>query len=480
MEKTLPRPRFTEDYKPKPSNLAAGRYGTKEMVDIWGDEKTFEYGLKVQGQAALTLSSLYPDIIPPECANEIYEKASLKYINPNRIREIEEETGHDIIALNKSLEEKVSKDAGTHINKGKTSADTTQPTKAIQLKESLEVIVDSIENLRDILIEKSLEWINIPHMDQTHLYDALPTVAGRPLSHYAEMLQSNLKFMKFVYKNSIFGKWADATGNHHSATALKIDGMKLQEEYCKTLGINFMDAPAQVPGLEFEADITYAMARTGETLNNIARYFEQGRGDDRNIFVNSNPKRKKGSSAMPHKDSKNGNPTAEEQTMSVRNYLMGLSVTGLSNCQMYYGRDLSASANMRINFEDGFKFLDHGIRRLANITYWIALNEEISKERVLRSFGCPTAQQVMTYLTDQRRTKNPMIRSEAHNLTAQLATEAWNKKIPFVEVVLKNKEVTSRLDTKTIIDITDPLKYIGESKKIIKIIAKKYHKTKTL
>jgi len=480
MEKTLPKSRFPKDYKPNPANLAAGRYGTKEMIVLWGDEKTFEYGLKVQGQAALTLSSLYPDIIPKKYAEEIYEKASLKYIDPNRIREIEEETGHDIIALNKSLEEKVSKEAGIHINKAKTSADTTQPAKALQLKKSLEVIINSIENLRDILIEKSLEWIDIPHMDQTHLYDALPTVAGRPLSHYAEMLQSNLKFMKFVYENSVIGKWADATGNHHSATALEIDGLMLQKEYCKNLGINFMDAPAQVPGLEFEADITYAMARTGETLNNIARYLEQGRGDDRNIFVNANPRRKKGSSAMPHKDSKNGNPTAEEQTMSIGNYLRGLNVTGLSNCQMYYGRDLSASSNMRLNFEDGFKFLDHGIRRIANISYWIKLNEDVSKERVLRSFGCPTAQQVMTYLTDQRRTKNPMIRSEAHNLTAKLAKEAWDKKIPFVEVVLESEEVTNRLDAETIIKITNPLEYVGESKKIVEIIAKKYHRTKTL
>lgn len=479
-EKTTPKPRFPKGYSIDPSTLAAGRYGTLEMVDIWGAEKTFEYSLKVQAQAALTLTRLHPDIIALNLAEEIAEKANLQNIDPNRIRELEDTTGHDVTAINKALEDVVSYEAGAHINKAKTSADTTQPAKALQLKASLEVITDSTENLRDILIEKSLEWIGVSHIDTTHLYDALPTVAGRPFSHYVEMLQSNLNFLRFVYKNSIIGKWADATGNHHSAVTLGIDGMKLQEEYCSDLGIGFMDAPAQVPGLEFEADITYIISRLGETMNNIAKYIAWGRSDDVDIFVNTNIKRKKGSSAMPHKDRKGGNPTTEEQVMSLRNYLMGNMITALANCELPYARNLAASSNARINFEDGFKFLDHCIRRLADIIFYIGLREKRSIERVMRSYGVVTSEQVMTYLTDHRRVQNPMTRSEAHDLMGKLATYAWNNKIQFVNVLLQNPEVTSRLNESTLREITNPLKYIGESKRIIQLVADKYHQKKTL
>ncbi len=318
---TKPRERFPKDYKTDPATLAAGRYGTKEMVEIWGPERTFDYSLRVQGQAAITLSRLYPDVVPKEQAAEISEKASLNYIDPERIRKLEKDKGHDVIAINTALEEVVSQASATHVNKAKTSADTTQPSRALQLKSSLEVIAESVENLRDILIEKSLLWIDVPFMDETHGYDALPSVGGRAFAHYAEMLQSGLKFLKFVYDNSIIGKWGDATGNHHSATALGIDGIKLQEEYCRDLGVGFMDASAQIPGLEFEADVAYAMSRLGETMNNIAKYIAWGRSDDVNVFINTSPKRNKGSAAMPLKDAKNGNPDAEEQFMSLRNYL---------------------------------------------------------------------------------------------------------------------------------------------------------------
>jgi adenylosuccinate lyase len=208
MVTTFPKKRFNiEESKIDPNTLAAGRYGTQEMCEIFGSEKTFEYSLIVQAQAAKTLSRLYPDIVSKEDAIEIENKANLKIINPSRIRELEAKTGHDVIAINTALEEVVNDSAKTQINKGKTSADTTQPARAVQLKKALKVIIDSVENIRDITLEKSMDWIDVPHMDVTHGYDALPTVAGRPLSHYAEMLQFDLELLKYVYKNSTIGKW---------------------------------------------------------------------------------------------------------------------------------------------------------------------------------------------------------------------------------------------------------------------------------
>ncbi|MBX4196659.1 hypothetical protein KW805_03660 [Candidatus Pacearchaeota archaeon] len=480
MDKTLPKRRFPEGYKINPTTLAAGKYGTKEMVETWGQERTFDYILKVQGQGARTLSRLHADILAGDVAEEIVSKANLNYINPDRIREIEEKTGHDMIAINRSLEESVSDAAKPHIGELKTSADGTQPSRALQLRSSLEVVADSVENLRDIAIEKSLKWIDKPHMDVTHGYDALPTVAGRPLSHYVEMLQSGLNVLKFFYNTSIMGKWGDATGNHHSATAAGVDGIKLQEEYCKDLGIGHMDASAQVPGLEFEMDVVYALQRLTQTMSNMAKYIAWGRSDDVNIFINDSPKKKKGSSAMPHKDAKNGNPDVEEQITSIRNYMMGVMTVAQANCEMQYARNLTASANMRICLDASFKTVDHGIRNLADTLYWIKLRETRAKERVLRSHGVVTSQQVMTYLTDPRKTNSPMPRSEAHDLMGRLATQAWELQRNFTDIVLGEPQVTSRLDESTIRQITDPLTYIGQSKEIVALIGNKYYKKKTL
>jgi len=460
--------------------LAHGRYGTDDMIKIWGAEKTFQYILDSQATAVKVMSDLYPDIVPTEDAEEICNKAVIgKIIDPNRIRELEEKTGHDVIAINTALGEVVSK-GREHINKARTSADSTETAKALQLKQSLEIIIDSLENLRDITIEKATsdEFIQ-PFMDTTHLYDALPTLAGRPLIFYTEMLQSDLNLLAFFYKNSIYGKWADATGNHHQAKDLEIDGIELQEKYCKSFGIKNMIANAQIPGREFIADIAYGMARTAETIGNLAFYIALGKSDDWGVFIDTNPKKRKGSSAMPHKDAKGGNPTTEEQTESFTNYMRGVMSCALSSCKFKYGRDLSGSASDRINLEDMFKFGDHVIRRLASTVYYLGLNKERSVERVKRS-DFVTAQRIMTSLTDIRFLENPMSRKEAHDLTGELATSSYNQNLPFRDVCLQCKEITNRIYEEKIIELTDPLTYIGQSEEIISLVKKNYYKQRTL
>ncbi len=480
MTKTQPKPRFPSGFKPDPSTLAAGRYGTYEMVKIWGPEKTFEFSLRVQGRSAQTLSRLHPDIVSIHDAQEISEKASLKYINPSRIRELEEITGHDVIAINTALEEVLSESARVHVNKLKTSADTTQPARVLQLKQSLEVITDSTENLRDIVLEKALEWANILHIDSTHGYHALPTVAGRPLVHYAEMLQSGLDLLQYIYHHSLKGKWGDATGNHHQATDYGVDGLALQEEFCRDLEIGWSEAPAQIPGLEFESDIVYSLVRIGTTVNNLARYIISGFSNDIELFVDTNPKRRKGSSAMPHKDVKGGNRTTEEQNVSIANKLMGWMTTAIANCEMPYARSLYASANTRMDFEDNFKCLDHGLRNLASVVFYLDMDVDRSMGRVLQTRGIVTSPRIMAYLTDPRQTHSPMARSAAHNLMGELATRSCTNKVPFIDVLLSNSDVTNRIDEFTLRKLADPLTYIGQSKEIIQKVFDKYYARKTL
>lgn len=479
--KTLPRPRVSNGKKLDPDTLAAGRYGTEEMVDIWGPNQTFSYSLKAQAASIATLGTLRPDLVSKEIVEEVAGKANLDTINPDHIRELEEKTGHDVIAINKALEEVISDEAKPFVNMTRTSADTTQTAKSLQLKAALEVIATSIENLRDILLDKSMEWKDIPAMDTTHLYDALPTTAGRPLAHYVEMLQSGLDRLKYVYENSLIGKRWDATGNHHAATVLWLDGMQLQETYCQMLGLKHMTASAQTSGLEYEADVMFVLTRIAETMNNIAKYIAAGRWDDMNIFINTDAKKKKWSSAMPHKDSKNGNPTTEEQVMSLRNYMNGNLVTSMMNSEFPYARNLSGSSNMRINREDGFKFMDHCIRNLARTVYHLWLNESRSKERVLRSLGTVTSAQLMTYITDPSKVNNPLWRSEAHDLTAELATKAYNEKRQYYDVVAEDERILALIPNKeTLKLLTDPLVYIGQSKQIIEKVFANYYQKKTI
>jgi adenylosuccinate lyase len=469
MKKTQPLPLGVDTVKDAP-RLLEGRYGTKEMLDIWGtDANTYEAIMQAQITGLEVLEELHPGRLPHAYITALKNTANLEAVNPGRVRELEDITGHDVVAVNTAWGEaadRIVPGASSIINFIRTSADSTETAKAIRCMRSFEVYARSLENFRDILLERSIEWLDKPFMDQTHLYDALPTVAGRPLSYFAEMLQSDLDFIAFVYGVSLLAKWADATGNHHSATTAGINGIELQEKYAGRLGLRCMTAPAQIPGREFNADVMYALARTSGTLANIGQFIAMGRGDDMNVFVYSSPKRKKGSSAMPHKDVKGGNPTAEEQAESLHHEMLGKLATAVASIKFRYGRDLSGSASDRLDVGPGFKFSDHVARRLANVVYWLELNEGRSLERLTRTYGIVTAEQVMTYLVDPSRA-NSMGRKEAHDLMAELATRSYNLKRPFYDVLLECEPVTSRLSPDTLRLLTNSTAYIGQSKEII-------------
>jgi adenylosuccinate lyase len=182
---------------------------------------------------------------------------------------------------------------------------------------------------------------------------------------------------------------------------------------------------------------------------------------------------------MPHKDVHNGNPVAEEQMMSDANYLRGTMMTALCNCDFPYARNLSASANSRINSEDAFKFTDHAARRLARVAYYIALRPERCKERITRSLGMVTSPQILAYLTDSRMTAEPMPRSVAHDLLGTLASQSWDFHRPFADTLCNSEDITRRIPVDKIRELADPMNYIGESQKQIRAVFDKYHGIKT-
>lgn len=473
-ERTQPKPRGIDL---EPTDLVAKRYGTDDMCRIWGAERTFEYSLDAQADSIKLLADWHPDVVPRSNADELIRAATLDVISPDRIRKLEASGGHDVIAINKAWGEKVSPEAGAHINETRTSADTTETAKGRQLQDSLIVIADSIENLRDITLERAIEWIDMPHMDTTHLLDAMPTILGRPFAFYAEMLQSNLDLISFVYANSLMGKWADASGNHHGAASMNIDGRKLEEEYCKRLGLRHMKAPAQIPGREYLADVIYSLTRAAHSVGNLARFIRQHRGSDVGVF--KFPLGKKGSTSMPHKDASGGNPDIEEQAGNYAHYMTGNLTTQASTIMFDYARNLEGSASDRINLEESFKFGDNVIRRMSDVAYRLIPVPERAKERVERSYGTITSPRVLAYLTDHRRTERPMTRDQAHDLLGALSTVAYESRRQFRDVLLESEDVTTRLPAEVIREISDPVGFIGYSKDIVRDAYTSFHKKKT-
>ncbi|HET8866620.1 MAG TPA: adenylosuccinate lyase, partial [Gracilimonas sp.] len=76
------------------------RYSRKEMSDLWTDEQQFQAWLEVELAACWAWAKLGK--IPMEDVDKLYENAGFDVA---RIKEIEAETRHDVVAFTRAVSE---------------------------------------------------------------------------------------------------------------------------------------------------------------------------------------------------------------------------------------------------------------------------------------------------------------------------------------------------------------------------------------
>jgi len=73
------------------------RYGREGMKRIFCEESRLQFQMDVE--AALAIAHAAVGTIPKEHADEISRISDLKFVTVDRVREIEKETKHDLMAM---------------------------------------------------------------------------------------------------------------------------------------------------------------------------------------------------------------------------------------------------------------------------------------------------------------------------------------------------------------------------------------------
>ena len=100
--------------------IDTGRYGSSEMRRIFDEENRLQKMLDVE--AALSWAHGEVGNIPKTDAQTIVGKASTKHVKLERVKAIEAEIRHDVMALVRALAE-VSGSSGQYVHLGATSSD---------------------------------------------------------------------------------------------------------------------------------------------------------------------------------------------------------------------------------------------------------------------------------------------------------------------------------------------------------------------
>ncbi|MCX8170573.1 MAG: lyase family protein, partial [Candidatus Bathyarchaeota archaeon] len=189
--------------------IDTGRYGTPEMLRIFEEENYIQKMLDVE--AALAWAQSEVGEIPREAAEKIMEAASTKYVKVSRIKEIEKEIRHDVMALVKALAE-VCGPNGAYVHLGITSYDVVDTARALQLKDALELIERRLNDLEMVLLNLSNHYKHTVMMGRTHGQHALPITFGFKTAGWMREISRYIQRLREGRKRILVGKITGAVG----------------------------------------------------------------------------------------------------------------------------------------------------------------------------------------------------------------------------------------------------------------------------
>ncbi|MCP3908479.1 MAG: adenylosuccinate lyase [Oceanicoccus sp.] len=219
------------------------------------------------------------------------------------IKEIESTTNHDVKAVEYFLKKAVAGNEEVNavsefIHFACTSEDINNLSHALMLKEGREIILESMNDLINKMVELSSDYASTPMLSRTHGQTASPSTMGKEFANVVARLRRQVQQIE---KIELLGKINGAVGNYnaHLSAYPDIDWQANAQTFVESLGINWNPYTTQIEPHDYIAELFDGFARFNTILIDLDRdiwaYISMGFFKQRVIAGEV------GSSTMPHK-----------------------------------------------------------------------------------------------------------------------------------------------------------------------------------
>ncbi|WP_059172253.1 adenylosuccinate lyase [Bacillus sp. FJAT-27445] len=410
------------------------RYSRPEMAEIWEENNRFAAWLEVEILACEAWAELGD--IPLEDVRKIRENARF---DVDRIKEIEEETRHDVVAFTRAVSETLGEEK-KWVHYGLTSTDVVDTALSYLIKQANEIIRLDIERFIAILKEKAQEHKYTVMMGRTHGVHAEPTTFGLKLALWHEEMKRNLDRFNDAAKGIEFGKISGAVG-----TYANIDPF-VEKYVCEKLGLTAAPISTQTLQRDRHANYMSVLALIATSIEKFAVEVRGLQKSETREVEEFFAKGQKGSSAMPHKR----NPIGSENMAGLSRVIRGHMLTAYENVPLWHERDISHSSAERIILPDATILLNYMLNRFGNIIKNLTVYPENMKRNMDRTLGLIYSQRVLLALIEKG-----LSREEAYDTVQPRAMEAWEKQVHFRNLLDEDERITKYLSAEELDDCFD-------------------------
>ncbi|MDI9642749.1 MAG: adenylosuccinate lyase [Archaeoglobaceae archaeon] len=418
------------------------RYGTKEMKRIWSEESKIKRMIRVE--IALLKALAKKGYLSKEEVENVRRKA-IK-IKPERVKEIEDEIRHDIMALVRSISE-VAECRWIHF--GATSNDIIDTATATQLRDSVLILEEKIKKLALLLAEKAIEFKEVVCLGRTHGQAALPTTYGFRFAVWASEVARHYIRLKQMKQRLLVGKMSGAVGTQ---AGFGKDGFEIENEVMRLLNLKPVIISTQVIPRDIYCEYIEFLANLATTLEKIAVNIRLLQRAEVAEIMEKFDAKQVGSSTMPHKR----NPIDSENVCGLARIVRGFVEPQHQSAILWEERDLTNSSAERITLLEATILTDHILTKLTKVISGIAIDLENVRRNLESQKGLNLSEAVMIELT-----KRGADRQVAHELLRNASMRAYANQSSLLDELLKDDELLKHLTKEELVEILKPEKYLG-------------------
>jgi adenylosuccinate lyase len=432
-----------------------------EIRDIFEEKAVVESWLMFEGFLAEVQGEL--GIIPLDMAKEIKTKASLKYVNFDRIVEIYPKTKLASVATIRALAEVCENNASEYIHYGSCTPEVFENTLSYRIGKAMDVFEQDLKEIRSLLINLAQKHKHTLMVDRSHGQQGNPTTFGLVAAIWSEEVQRHIDRFQEARKRILLGSLKGAYGN--SASYFAIAGEKCVEMEKRVLGKMGLH-PGKVSirrHLERLAEFLNLLSLLAVTFEKICNdIFFQQRNEINELQEPFDSKNQIGSSTLPQKR----NPVYSEAIIAWCKKIRSNTAAFLE-IQMRDSHDII-----------GFYMEDLIIPEsciltgsLLNTAKYILGNLIVKKEAMLKNLQLSNGL-IMTEALSFALSQKTKKKQTAHAILHKMAMESFEKGLEFDQVVLENADIGKHLTSEEIKALLNPNNYLGMNDPYIERITK--------
>lgn len=380
------------------------RYAREKMKKLWDLEAKYSAWLEVEKALVKGWNAL--GLIPDSDCEKICKNAKFDIA---RIDEIEAVTKHDLIAFTTSVAESLGEES-RWFHYGITSSDTIDTAVALQMRDSLQIIIEGVKGLQEAIKKRAYEHKDTLMVGRSHGIHGEPITFGLVCAIWYDEITRHLRALESTLEVISVGKISGAMGN------LAHTPIELEELVCKNLGLKAAPASNQVIQRDRYARLITDLALLASSCEKIAveiRHLQRTEVYEAEEYFS---KGQKGSSAMPHKR----NPVLSENITGLCRVIRSYALPAMENVALWHERDISHSSVERFILPDSFITSDFMLARLTGLIENLVVYPKNMLKNLNLTGGLVFSQRILLELP-----KCGVSREDAYKIVQRNAMKVW-------------------------------------------------------